>query len=67
MLNNTACGQGDGGWGQGCIRREGASEAAIDAVTQAIGEGCQSGWGRILSATNAIEAGTRRQGDTSWA
>ena len=33
-------------WGrQGCIRREGASEAAPEAVRQAVGGGCQSGWG----------------------
>ena len=30
---------------QGCIRREGASEAAPAAVRQAVGGGCQSGWG----------------------
>ena len=28
---------------------------------------CRSGWGRLLSVANAIEAGTCRQGDTSWA
>ena len=28
------------------------------AVGQAVGGGCQSGWGRLLSVTNAIEAGT---------
>ena len=48
---------------QGCIRRDGASEA----VRQAVGGGCQSGWGRLLSVTNAIEAGTCRQGDSGWA
>ena len=52
---------------QGSIRREGASEAAPAAVGQAIGGGCQSGWGRLLSVTNAIEAGTWRQGDSGWA
>ena len=30
---------------QDCIRREGASEAAPEAVRQAVGGGCQSGWG----------------------
>ena len=50
------------GGGQGCIRREGTSEAAPEAVRQAVGEGFQSGWGRLLSVTNAIEAGTWRQG-----
>ena len=43
--------------GQGCIRREGVS-AAPEAVRQAVGGGCQSGWGRLLSVTTAIEAGT---------
>ena len=51
----------------GCIRREGASEAAPEAVRQAVGGGCQSGWGRLLSVTNAIEAGTWRQGDSGGA
>ena len=57
-------------WGrgeQGCIRRERASEAAPEAVRQAVGGGCQSGWGRLLSATNATEAGTWRQRDSGWA
>ena len=53
--------------GQGCIRREGTSEAAPEAVRRAVGDGCQSGWGRALSVTNAIEAGTWRQGDSGWA
>ena len=45
----------------------GASEAAPAAVRQAVGGGCRSGWGQLLSVTNAIEAGTCRLGDTSWA
>ena len=50
-----------GGGGQGCIRREGPSEAAPEAARQAVGGGgCQSGWGRLLSVTNATEAGTCR-------
>ena len=56
-----------GGSGQGCVRREGTSEAAPKAVRQAVGGGCRSGWGRLLSVTNAIEAGTCRQGDSGWA
>ena len=51
----------------GCVRREGTSEAAPEAVGQAVGGGCQSGWGRLLSVTNAIETGTWRQGDSSQA
>ena len=53
--------------GQGCIRRERASEAAPGAGLQAVGGGCRSGWGRLLSVTNAIEAGICRQGDSGWA
>ena len=53
--------------GQGCIRREGTLEAAPAAVGWTVGGGCQSGWGRLLSVTNAIEAGTCRQGDSGWA
>ena len=52
---------------QGCIRGEGTSEAAPEAVRQAVGGGCQSGWGRLLSVINAIEAGTWREGDSGWA
>ena len=43
--------------GPGCNRREGASEA----VGWAVGGGCQSGWGRLLSVTNASEPGTWRR------
>ena len=38
------------------MRREETSEAAPEAGKQAVGGGCQSGWGRLLSVTNAIEA-----------
>ena len=41
--------------GEGCIRREGISEAAPAAVRQAVGGGCQSGWGPLMSVGNAIE------------
>ena len=72
-LGGTGCGwprAGEGGWegeGQGCMRMEGVSEAAPEAVRQAVGGGCQSGWGRLLSDTNAVETGTCRQGDSGWA
>ena len=56
-----------GGVDQGCIRRGRTSEATPEAIRQAIGGGCQSGWGRLLSVTNAIEAGTWRSGDSGWA
>ena len=52
---------------QGCIGRQRTSQAAPEAVRQAVGGGCQSGCGRLLSVTNAIEAGTCRQGDSGWA
>ena len=45
---------------QGCKRREGASEAAPAAVKEAVGGGCQSGSGRLLSGTSAVNAGSRR-------
>ena len=42
---------GELGERQGCIRREGTSQAALEAITQAVGGGCQSGWcgERVLS------------------
>ena len=49
------------------IRSEGTSEAAPEAVRQAVGGGCQSGWGQLLSVTNAIDTGTWGQGDSGWA
>ena len=48
---------------QGGIRRAGTTEA----VRQAVGGGRQSGWGRLLSVTNAVDAGTGRQADRGWA
>ena len=53
---------------QGCIRREGTSEAASEAVRQAVGGGLPKRSGAvILSVTTAIEAGTCRQGGSGWA
>ena len=49
---------------QGCIRREGILDAVPEAVGQAVGGGCQSGWRRLLSVANAIEPGICRQGDS---
>ena len=51
---------------QGCMRREGTAEVALEAVGSGVG-GCQSGWGQLLSVTNAIEAGTCGQGGSGWA
>ena len=42
-------------------------EVGPEAVRQAVGGGCRSGWGRLLSVTNAIEAATCRNGDSGWA
>ena len=58
---------GEGGGGQGCIGREGTSEGAPEAAKQAVEGGYQSGWGRLLSVTNATETGTCRQEDSGWA
>ena len=46
---------------------EGTSEAASEVVRKVVGGGCQSGWGRLLLVTNAIETGTSRQGASGWA
>ena len=43
------------------MRRGGTSGAAPEAVSQAVGRGCQSGWGRLLLVTTANETGTWRQ------
>ena len=32
----------------------------------AVGGGCRSGWGRLLSVTNAVEAGACGQSDSNW-
>ena len=56
-----------GGRVEGCLRRDGASEAAPDAVRQAVGGVFQSGWGRLLSVTNAIGAGTCGRGGSGRA
>ena len=58
---------GPGGHGRDALEGKGPREAAPASVRQAVGGGCQSGWGRLLSVTNAIEAGTWRQGDSGWA
>ena len=58
---------GGRGGGLGGIRREGASEVALQAIRKGVGGGCQSGWVRLLSVTNAMKVGTCRQGDGGWA
>ena len=40
---------------------------APEAVRQALGGVCQSGWVRLLSIMNAVEAGIWCQGDSGWA
>ena len=52
--------RGVSGVGVGRDALEGASKPAPEAVRQAVGGGFQRGWGRLLSATDAIEAGTCR-------
>ena len=50
--------------------RKGPPRAAPEAVRQAVRGGFHSGysgWGRLLSATNAIKAGAWRQGHSGWA
>ena len=64
LRRGVGCG---GGGGEGCIGRQGTSEAAPEALRQAVGGGCRGGWGQLLSVTNAIEPGVCRQGDGSWA
>ena len=49
---HISCTLDKGGGGHGCIRREGFSEGTPEALRQAVGGGCQSGWGRLLSVTN---------------
>ena len=58
-----------GGFGGGADLGPGVQQngRGSEAVGQAVGGGCQSGWGRLLSVTNAIEAGTWRQGGSGWA
>ena len=65
--NGTGRHSEEGRGTQECVRGEGASQAAPEAVRQAVEGGCQSGWGRLLSVTNAVEAGTCCRGDTGWA
>ena len=52
---------------EGCISRVGPLKSVPEAVGQAVGGRRQSGWGRLLSVTNAVEAGTWRQRDSGWA
>ena len=59
-------GGGGGGFLQQRVWGAVTHQAAPAAVRQAVGVGCQSGWGQLLSVTNAIEAGTWRQGDSGW-
>ena len=55
-------GPDEGGW-------VGPSRGALEGMGpgQAVGGGCQSGWGRLLSVPNATEAGAWRQRDSGWA
>ena len=62
-------GRGEGGLGDGgrdAVEGGGGLRGGSRSGRQAVG-GCQSGSGRLLSVTNAIKAGTCRQGDSDWA
>ena len=59
-------GRGRGGW-RGVVVGVEEGSGTGKAVGQAVGGGCRSGWGRLLSVTNAVEASTWRQGDSGWA
>ena len=52
---------------QGQVWISGYRARGIDLVGQAVGGGCQSGWGRLLSVINAVEVGAWRQGNSGWA
>ena len=56
-----------GGGGSDALAGEGSQRQPQKRLRLAVGGGCQSGWGRLLSVTNAIEAGACRQGDSDWA
>ena len=45
---------GGGGW-QGCKRKLEGGEIPAPPVRRAVGGDCQSGWGRLLSVTNAMK------------
>ena len=36
-------------------------------VRRGVGDGCQSGWGRLLSVTNRVGAGSCGRGESGWA
>ena len=60
-MNKTGC---DTPSPRDALEEKGTSEAAPEAVRQAVAGGCQSGCRRLLSVTNATEAGTGQQGDS---
>ena len=59
--------EGRRGGGGDALEGKGPQGVTPEAVKQAVGGGCPSSWGRLLSVTNAIEADTCRQGDSGWA
>ena len=65
------CGGGGGGGttvdeAQSGMHKKGRDLRGGPRSGYAVGGGCPSGWGRLLSVTHAIEAGTLRQGDSGW-
>ena len=51
----------------GASEGEGPQRRPPGAVIQAVGGGCQSGWGGYCRLQVPLEAGTWRQGDSGWA
>ena len=55
---------------EGCISAlegKGPRRRPQQAVRQAVGGGCRSGRGRLLSVKNAIDTGVCHQGESGWA
>ena len=63
-LSRTCRGVWAWGGGAGLHWKAGA---APEAVRRAVGGGCHSSWGWLLSVTNTVEAGTWHQEDSGWA
>ena len=53
--------------GREALDRTGPQRRPHKRLDRRLEEVAKSGWGRLLSVTNAIESGTCRQGDSGWA
>ena len=81
MVTNTSAGVGDhhgtrpglclviggGGGGRGAFKAKGPQRWPQKRFGRRLEEVAEAVGGRLLSVTNAIEAGTCRQGDSGWA